>query len=203
MAATEGHRDGTTQYRVVVNDEEQFSIWPAAKRIPAGWRDAGKQGLRTECLEHIRTVWTDMRPRSVRAAAEAARHVDAVSNADTESQPPPEDDLVVRLAARDHPVEPLLRPDRSARALKDRIDRGSVHLRFFGANGTTDLPIRFDPRAVDTRGADFGRQTGVVRFEGALTLNGVAVVCTAEIALDTLRGSGRLRVDDIRSSASR
>jgi MbtH protein len=53
-------------YRVVVNDEEQYSIWPEERAIPAGWRDAGKQGPRQECLDWIHDVWTDMRPLSLR-----------------------------------------------------------------------------------------------------------------------------------------
>ncbi|MEU2874995.1 MbtH family NRPS accessory protein [Streptomyces sp. NPDC007070] len=53
-------------YRVVVNDEEQYSIWPVSRELPAGWRDAGRQGTRQECLAHIDEVWTDMRPLSLR-----------------------------------------------------------------------------------------------------------------------------------------
>lgn len=51
---------------VVVNDEDQYSIWPADRRLPAGWRAEGFRGPREECLDHIEQVWTDMRPRSVR-----------------------------------------------------------------------------------------------------------------------------------------
>ena len=53
-------------YRVVVNDEEQYSIWPMDKENALGWRDAGKTGTKTECLAHIKEVWTDMRPKSLR-----------------------------------------------------------------------------------------------------------------------------------------
>ena len=59
-------REDTTVYRVVVNHEEQYSIWPVRKEIPAGWKDVGKQGTKTECLAHIKEVWTDMRPLSLR-----------------------------------------------------------------------------------------------------------------------------------------
>lgn len=53
-------------YRVVVNHEEQYSIWPLRREVPAGWRDAGKSGTHAECLAHIETVWIDMRPLSLR-----------------------------------------------------------------------------------------------------------------------------------------
>jgi MbtH protein len=54
------------QYRVVLNDEEQYSIWWAGREIPAGWRQEGTEGTRDECLAHIDKVWVDMRPRSLR-----------------------------------------------------------------------------------------------------------------------------------------
>jgi MbtH protein len=55
-----------TIYRVVINHEEQYSIWPSHKEIPLGWRNAGRSGLKAECLAHIKEVWTDMQPLSLR-----------------------------------------------------------------------------------------------------------------------------------------
>lgn len=55
-------------YRVVVNHEEQYSIWPSDKDLPMGWRATGFEGSREACLDHIEEVWTDMRPLSVREA---------------------------------------------------------------------------------------------------------------------------------------
>ena len=54
------------EFKVVINHEEQYSIWPADRENPAGWRDAGKVGSKTECLAYIGEVWTDMRPLSLR-----------------------------------------------------------------------------------------------------------------------------------------
>jgi MbtH protein len=53
-------------YCVVVNHEEQYSIWPTAQEIPAGWRPEGTSGTKASCLERVEQVWTDMRPRSLR-----------------------------------------------------------------------------------------------------------------------------------------
>ena len=54
------------QFQVVMNHEEQYSIWPADKALPDGWTLAGKQGSKQECLTYVEEVWTDMRPLSVR-----------------------------------------------------------------------------------------------------------------------------------------
>jgi MbtH protein len=59
-----------TIYKVVVNHEEQYSIWPADRENAPGWRDAGKSGLKDECLAYINEVWTDMRPLSLRKKIE-------------------------------------------------------------------------------------------------------------------------------------
>ncbi len=58
--------DDDRTYQVVVNDEEQYSIWPTEREIPAGWRATGPSGPKAECLTYIDEVWTDMRPLSLR-----------------------------------------------------------------------------------------------------------------------------------------
>ena len=55
-----------TIYKVVVNHEEQYSIWPAERELPLGWNEAGKSGTKDDCLAYIKEVWTDMRPLSLR-----------------------------------------------------------------------------------------------------------------------------------------
>ncbi len=59
-----------TVYRVVINHEEQYSIWPADRENPLGWKDAGKKGNKQQCLDYIEEVWTDMRPLSLRKKME-------------------------------------------------------------------------------------------------------------------------------------
>jgi MbtH protein len=60
--------DDTRGYLVVVNDEEQYSVWLEGRELPAGWRPDGTRGTKAECLAHIESVWTDMRPASLRQA---------------------------------------------------------------------------------------------------------------------------------------
>ena len=72
-----------TIYKVVLNHEEQYSIWPAHRENALGWRDEGKRGTKEECLSHINEVWKDMRPLSLRKKMQAAQEqVCLVSPAD-------------------------------------------------------------------------------------------------------------------------
>ena len=60
--------DDARTYTVLVNEEEQYSLWLADLSVPAGWRAVGKVGTKQECLDYVRTVWIDMRPLSLRKA---------------------------------------------------------------------------------------------------------------------------------------
>lgn len=60
--------DPFKEYRVVINIEDQYSIWPTCKEIPPGWSDVGKVGPKQECLDYVKEVWVDMRPKSLKDA---------------------------------------------------------------------------------------------------------------------------------------
>lgn len=64
MSSTDKRRE--TIYKVVINGEEQYSIWPADRENALGWTDVGKTGSQAECQAYIKEVWTDMRPLSLR-----------------------------------------------------------------------------------------------------------------------------------------
>jgi len=64
-------------YKVVVNHEEQYSIWPADRQNALGWNDVGKTGTKAECLAYIKEVWTDMRPLSLRKQMNKSQDKDA------------------------------------------------------------------------------------------------------------------------------
>jgi len=61
------------EFQVLVNDEGQYSLWPVANEVPAGWRADGFRGGRQECMDHVDEVWTDMRPLSLRKHMDANR----------------------------------------------------------------------------------------------------------------------------------
>jgi uncharacterized protein YbdZ (MbtH family) len=187
--------DDTRIYKVVVNHEEQYSIWPADRDNPLGWREVGRSGPKAECLAYIEEVWTDMRPLSLR------KHMEEMAAQPAPLMPPPapQDDpaeapLVQRLAQGRHPVVAGLRPEKSVKALQESIERGYVHIRFTATRGGTELGVRLDPAACDFSRADFATQTGTVHLEGGLTLDYVKVRCIADIDLTTLAGQGHLTI---------
>ena len=184
--------EDSTSYRVVKNHEEQYSIWPEDRKLPLGWDDVGKSGTKAECLKYIEEVWTDMRPLSLRRKMERQSESAAIP-------PPPReigaidsrDDLVTYLSRGDHPVRATAA---SVEQFLDRIRAGYVNLRFTDTRGGTELGIRLDSQASDTTQADFTQRTGTVHLAGDLTLNYRPVRLTAELALETLEGLGRLQV---------
>jgi len=193
--------EDTTIYKVVLNHEEQYSIWPADRDNPLGWKDAGKSGPKAECLEYIKEVWTDMRPLSLRKQMEEAERARAESaEADGAADQPQAgagdepDDLVRRLSEGDHPVEASLRPEKNIARFKESLDRGYVHIKFTDTRGGTELGVRLEPEALDLTQADFEQKKGRVRLSGGLTLNYVPVRCVADIDLETLDGRGHLEI---------
>jgi uncharacterized protein YbdZ (MbtH family) len=190
-------QEDTTIYKVVMNHEEQYSIWPADRDNPPGWQEVGKNGPKQECLDYIEEVWTDMRPLSLRKQMEEAAQRPA-------SSPPPRsevpitadsrtgDPLVDLLSEGDHAVEAGLRSNKAVQAFKESLDRDYVHIKFTQTRGGTELGVRLDQERCDFSEADFASATGTVHIEGYLTLNYVPVRCVANINLTTLSGQGHL-----------
>jgi len=179
-----------TIYRVVVNHEEQYSIWPEYRDNPLGWNDAGKTGTKAECLAYIKEVWTDMRPLSLRKKMEEmAKNPPPPPPADTTPKGP---SLVDRLCVGDHHVVVSQRPEATLNGLKEAIDNGYVRIKFTETKGGTELGFKLDKEASDLSGANFENGTGKVRLVGGLTLDYNRVRCIAEIDLSTLEGQGHL-----------
>lgn len=156
-------------YRVVMNDEQQYSIWPADRANAPGWRDEGMVGTREECLAHVDRVWTDMRPASLRASM--ATQAEVAEAADESDEAP----LVDRLCAGDHSicVDAVRR---------DLLAGGYVHVRF--TSNETELGVRV---------TEVTETAGRLRIEGQLVLDFVPVQCIVDVDGSTLHGTGRLR----------
>jgi len=185
-------REDTTVYQVVVNHEEQYSIWPDRKELPLGWKGVGKSGLKPECLAYIDEVWTDMRPLSLRKRMEEMAKTPPPSPLPADPNGPRRKSLVDRLCEGDHPVEARLHPEKTVKLFKEAIDRNYIYLKFTGPTEGTELGVRIDHEACDFRQANFGNGMGTVHLEGKLTLDYVRVRCIADIDLKTLEGKGRL-----------
>jgi uncharacterized protein YbdZ (MbtH family) len=190
MSAQYSEDEDKTIYKVVVNHEEQYSIWPEYRENPSGWNEVGKVGTKAECLAYIKEVWTDMRPLSLR------KKMEEMAN---NPPPPPSTDpspsgpsLVDRLTVGDHPVVVSQRPESSVKAFKEALDSGYVRLKFTETQGGSELGVRVDKDASDLRNANFDEETGQVRVVGGLTLDYTKVRCIANIDLKTLEGVGHL-----------
>jgi uncharacterized protein YbdZ (MbtH family) len=192
MGVHDSDKEDTTIYKVVVNHEEQYSIWPDYKEMPLGWKGAGKTGPKADCLAYIKEVWTDMRPLSLR------QKMEELAKNPPPPPPPPnpnavrEKSLVDRLCEGDHPVEVGLRPEKTPKQFKEAIDRNYVHIKFTQTKGGTELGLALDRNASDFSKADFENGKGTAHVEGTLTLDYVKVRCVADIDLSTLEGKGHL-----------
>ncbi|MFJ9442574.1 MbtH family protein [Kitasatospora sp. NPDC101235] len=185
--------DDNRVYAVVVNHEEQYSIWPTDQELPTGWRAEGTTGSKDSCLGHIETVWTDLRPLSLRLFMEeqARRPTDDEPPAE-EQEEPEEPSLLDRLSSGDHPVEPGLRPERTALALRESLERGYVLVRFTDTRGGSEIGVTVDPEATDASAADFDAGAGTLHLVGDLILDFESARCHVDIDLATLQGRGRL-----------
>lgn len=184
-------------YKVVLNGEGEYSIWPAHKIIPAGWIYGGKTGRKLDCLEFIERVWTDMRPLSLRKAEEAGARITKARSQGRGRGPSyswvREEPLVTRLLRNERTIHVSLRRTSSAGDLRESIDHGYVLVFLVGTRGGTEIGIDLDTEATDLTGADFARSKGTVHLVGSVTLDDVAFFCIADVDLRTLKGTGHLK----------
>jgi uncharacterized protein YbdZ (MbtH family) len=157
---------------VVINHEEQYSIWPEYKENPLGWKDVGKAGPKAECLAYIKEVWTDMRPLSLRKKMEEMAK-DPPPPVPPDSNAPREKSLVDRLCEGDHPVEVGLRPERTVKLFKEAIDRNYVHIRFtevWGGEGVVSQIVepRYEPMGLLHR----RQELAILTWPGTAALTG-------------------------------
>lgn len=192
MGWNDSDREDTTTYKVVVNHEEQYSIWPDYKENPLGWKDVGKAGSKAECLAYIKEVWVDMRPLSLRKKMEELENNPAAPLVAPTSEVKHEKSLVDRLCEGKHVVEVGLRPEKTVARFKKAVDNNYVHIKFTQTKGGTELGFRLDQSSSDFSAADFENGKGTAHLEGSLVLDYVMVKCVADIDLSTLQGTGQL-----------
>jgi uncharacterized protein YbdZ (MbtH family) len=181
--------EDTATYKVVVNHEEQYAIWPEYKEISAGWRYADKAGGKDDCLAYIKEVWVDMRPLSLRQ-----RMAETATSAPTRQQLDRAEPLglVDRLCEGTHAVEIDLRPERTARLFREALARDYVSIKFTETRGGAEFGIKLNKGACDFTNADFDNSLGTAHLEGGLSIDYVPVRCVVDIDLQSLQGSGCL-----------
>ena len=178
--------EDTTTYKVIVNHEEQYAIWPDFKEIPTGWREADKAGAKADCLAYIKEVWTDMRPLSVRQKIAQPATVPAeIDQAESPS-------LVDRLCDGTHAVQIELRPEKTVKLFRETLARDHMPIKFTETNGGSEFGIKLDKGACDFSNVDLDNGWGTAHLEGRLLVDYVPVRCVVDIDLPSLEGSGCL-----------
>lgn len=181
----------STVYNVVINDEEQYSIWPEHREVPAGWRAVGVSGLKAECLDHIENVWTDMRPLSLRKAmANPPKVREKVNDVPQEAI----ESLPIRLSRQPQPVELILRSERSSDGVIQQLKSRCIHIRFTGTRGGTDLALAISETDAQRYMDQISSGEKRLHITGDLTLDYVPARCVAEIDLSKFAGTAQLNL---------
>lgn len=182
--------DDARLYKVVVNHEEQFSIWFADRDPPAGWCAVGMTGSKKACLDLIETVWTDMRPLSLQKqmAEWAACPPEEVPSAPALGGATSGGDELVRRLGVDQVIRASLRPRTTSELFAAAWDRGVVHVLFPETGTELGVPIDRVRSNADALRAGHGS----VRLVGELTLNFNRARFTGEIDVTRLEGRGKL-----------
>ncbi|WP_075883934.1 MbtH family protein [Candidatus Protochlamydia sp. W-9] len=187
------------QYEVVINEEEQYSIWPVTKEIPAGWKAVGQKGNKAVCLSYIKCVWTDMRPLSLRKQMENLKTVN-MENLETAENVEVEDfqttsisSTVKFLSTGLHPLSVYPSPV-SIEHFKAFLEEQFIHINYLDTKGETCLGVNLDLNSTDKWTIGFEQKKGTFHLEGDLILDYVKVRCVADVDLSSMKGMGYLRI---------
>jgi uncharacterized protein YbdZ (MbtH family) len=186
----------STAYKVVANDEEQYSIWPTDRRTPSGWHDVGAVGTREFCLAFVEGIRTDMlccsRQCGIKETTWSLAELAIVAEMSNDSLTVDHQELLNRFSNPGQSVEVILRAGNTAHSLMASIGDGFMKMKFTDSRGEAELGVILDRDAVEVHAADFENQKGLVHLEGGLILNCQRVRCIANINLETMTGRGCL-----------
>lgn len=185
--------EDTRTYVVLVNHEEQYSLWLHGKEIPHGWREARGPGSKEECLAYVREVWTDMTPLSLRNLVPSTGETRQVGY-ESEGSATATVTLPSILADGTQHVMYQSRRDDGLDELKEAVDRKYVHVKFTQTRGGTELGFPLDEERSDLSHADWENGLGTIHLEGKLKLDGVPMWCMVDLDLSTLEGRGRVEL---------
>lgn len=181
-----------TQYTVVINGEEQYSIWPSYKKIPLGWREAGYSGDKNHCLEFIKEAWKDMRPLTLRKKMEERQQLweekkNAILQFPGIDDLHPQSETVKYLTNGTHPIS-CKGIYQTQQNLNKALSEQHLHIVFTDTKGQTCLSLRLDQQP------SLNGEKGCVEFLGTLMLDFVQLRCSGTICLESLEGVGKLEI---------
>jgi MbtH protein len=176
-----------SNYLVVVNEEDQYSVWPEEHVMPEGWRDAGKHGRWEECLQFIEEVWCDMRPRSLR---------ERQSRLGTVTPPAPVCSLPISL------VDQLIAGPQEVTILSWpgapggdplKTSPGTCRLRFEGCGRGVEISLELAQTLEQKPDGAASASTGRIRVEGFCVLDTTSLQCVVESLPNCTRGTALVR----------
>eukprot|EP00163_Fabomonas_tropica_P022886 TRINITY_DN4005_c0_g1_i1.p1 TRINITY_DN4005_c0_g1~~TRINITY_DN4005_c0_g1_i1.p1 ORF type:complete len:214 (-),score=58.26 TRINITY_DN4005_c0_g1_i1:128-769(-) len=199
------------RFRVVLNHEEQYSIWPSWKENAPGWRDEGTEGTKEEVMAYIDKVWTDMRPLSLRKKMseweknrpkvdrdEARRRIEAMrANTDAFHTPQPANALVTKLMDKQAVQIIRYRNDDGTPALdklKDAVKRQYVLVKFTQTTGGTELGLNLTPLPDRPTYSQVHWSDTQLQVTGRAKLDYTPILIHASIDLATFEGTGHVEV---------
>ena len=200
MAGTVSSKQGDSEanepiYEVVVNSDEEYSIWPGALGDPPrGWQLVSVRGVKGYCLDYIDEKWTDRRPSSLRRGAGAS--VDVAVRAEPLAVPQGAGGLVDVLTDVRHPITGTVPPTFTTERLRMALGTGFLHLCLRGSHGSTTVALKLDRSACDFDASVGERGERVHRLQGTCELDGALLRCVVEIDATTMSGVARVHQAD-------
>jgi len=196
------------EYKVVVNEEQQYSIWPTWKPDPPGWTDEGTKGPKQKCLDHIEKIWTDMRPLSLRKWMEAnsmpltSENVKITLPTVTDTskdhfhaaKPPNE---LVRKLMNEQPVQIIRYLEEgkpSIEKLRRAVETGYILVKFTETKGGTELGCNV--KNDNPKCSIQWKENSQLTFSGRLKLDFTPILVHATIDCTTFQGTGRVEVTE-------
>ncbi len=174
------------EYLVVTNDEEQYSIWPCLKSVPAGWNFEGYSGPKQECLSYIESVWKDMRPLSLRKKMREREQLFDQLIKEAEKKPAKKlgpSSLVQFLTKQMHNFT-LHANEKNEANFRSALKQGLFHIIIQNKEHEICLRVDFEIVRKDELDNDFKQ----ISFKGLLEVDFVPLLCIGTIDQDTKKG---------------
>jgi uncharacterized protein YbdZ (MbtH family) len=185
--------EDTLLYDVVINQEEEYSIWRVGKRMPAGWLAVGIRGYKQDCLAAIEHIWQDMRPLSLRRfMAEMPLQLSDLPMPQPCDRTDGQTGLVERLSQGEHPVRLVLNGEHPREMFRNCLDLGYVRVCFTQTRGQTIFSLILDDTQTRTQMTP-GSDRAYAHLVGHINLDGKACLCVLDIDLVSFTGQGRLQ----------